>query len=127
MMKVKKVKGLLSHSFPVLDHGEFYEVLLDRVINEIEKKKGVVRVERTKKDVQGFSKNNELNQNTTQRSFRRYIGQEIKRTVWTRDQGRCAFVDSSSGRRCGSQYQFEFDHFKPFSRGGPTSYENLRG
>jgi hypothetical protein len=54
----------------------------------------------------------------------RYIPAAIRRAVWTRDQGCCAFI-GSDGKRCGSRHQLEFDHLEPFARGGATTVENL--
>ena len=47
----------------------------------------------------------------------RYIPARVKRAVWQRDDGRCAwrFVD---GTLCGSRDAIEFDHFRPFAKGG---------
>ena len=46
------------------------------------------------------------------------IPQDIKDKVWNRDGGKCVL--------CGSQYNLEFDHIIPFSKGGATSYRNLQ-
>ena len=56
----------------------------------------------------------------------RYIPASIKREVWRRDLGRCTFTDLSTGRVCGSRYQLQFDHVKPFALGGDHNAENLR-
>jgi hypothetical protein len=56
----------------------------------------------------------------------RYIPAEVKREVWTRDQGRCVYVSSETGRVCGSTHRLQVDHRKPFSHGGPSTLENLR-
>lgn len=47
----------------------------------------------------------------------RYIPARIKRAVWQRDDGRCSwrFPD---GAPCGSRDALEFDHFRPFAKGG---------
>jgi 5-methylcytosine-specific restriction endonuclease McrA len=54
----------------------------------------------------------------------RYIAVEVRKQVWRRDEGRCAFV-SSDGRRCGSTHQLEFHHVQPFAKGGPATASNL--
>ena len=53
-----------------------------------------------------------------------YIPASIRREVWARDGGTCAFV-SHDGRRCGSTYRLDFHHLRPFARGGPSTVENL--
>jgi 5-methylcytosine-specific restriction endonuclease McrA len=54
----------------------------------------------------------------------RYIAVDVRREVWRRDEGRCAYV-SPDGRRCGSTYQLEFHHVEPFAKGGPATVANL--
>jgi hypothetical protein len=56
----------------------------------------------------------------------RYISAATKRSVWHRDGGRCTFVDSKTGRRCGSQHSLEYEHIQPFALGGRSNLENLK-
>jgi 5-methylcytosine-specific restriction endonuclease McrA len=58
-------------------------------------------------------------------SKERYIPSALKRAVWHRDQGRCAF-QSKNGRRCGSRFALEIDHRTPLALGGKTELGNLR-
>ena len=55
----------------------------------------------------------------------RHIPAEVKRAVWARDGGRCAFV-AEGGRRCDERGFLEFDHIVPFAAGGEATVENLR-
>ena len=55
----------------------------------------------------------------------RRIPKSIKREVWRRDQGMCAFV-ASDGTRCGARAWLEYDHVVPAAIGGPSTAENLR-
>ncbi len=56
----------------------------------------------------------------------RYIPQAVKRTVWNRDDGRCAFR-SEDGTVCGSRDSLEFDHIRPFALGGKSNVSyNIR-
>ncbi len=54
----------------------------------------------------------------------RHIPAAVKREVWKRDQGRCAFV-SRSGRRCSSKARLEFHHVHAYALGGPGTVENI--
>ncbi len=53
------------------------------------------------------------------------IPAEVRRQVWERDGGRCAWV-GPDGKRCGSRWQLEVDHVRPPSRGGVATLGNLR-
>ena len=55
---------------------------------------------------------------------RRGIPAAVRKAVWRRDQGSCAFV-STDGRRCGSTYQLELHHVQAFAKGGPATAGNL--
>jgi len=56
----------------------------------------------------------------------RYVPKAIKQKVWRRDQGKCAFV-GSSGKRCNTDYNLQYDHYPvPYARGGPSTESNLR-
>ncbi len=46
----------------------------------------------------------------------RHIPAPVKRTVWKRDGGRCAFVDGK-GRRCSATSGLEFHHIRNWARG----------
>jgi hypothetical protein len=53
----------------------------------------------------------------------RHVPAEVRRVVWARDEGRCAFVGTDG--RCTSTGFLEFHHVHPFARGGPTTADNL--
>lgn len=53
----------------------------------------------------------------------RHIPAAMRRHVWERDEGRCAFVGTHG--RCTETRQLEFHHVVPFARGGPMTVGNL--
>jgi len=55
----------------------------------------------------------------------RHIPAEVKRAVWLRDLGRCAFV-GTGGRRCAERGFLEFHHAHPYSLGGEATVSNIR-
>ena len=55
---------------------------------------------------------------------RRHVPADVKRIVWERDGGQCAFV-SEGGQRCPARTRLEFDHQQPVARGGEATAENL--
>ncbi len=48
----------------------------------------------------------------------RQISQEVKDSVWNRDNGKC--------RECDNNQKLEFDHIIPFSKGGSNTYRNIQ-
>jgi 5-methylcytosine-specific restriction endonuclease McrA len=55
---------------------------------------------------------------------KRHIPAAVRREVFEREGGSCAFV-GEEGRRCGSTVRLEYQHIVPFACGGPSSAENL--
>jgi hypothetical protein len=54
----------------------------------------------------------------------RTIPAEVRRAVWDRDGGACAFV-AAGGKRCGSTRRLELHHLVPHARGGASTIDNL--
>ena len=55
----------------------------------------------------------------------RYIPAAVRRVVWERDGGQCAFV-SADGRRCDERHGLEFHHLWPFAENGKATAENIQ-
>ena len=53
----------------------------------------------------------------------RQISAAVRREVWVRDEGRCAFAGANG--RCRETGRLEFHHLIPFARGGPATVENI--
>ncbi len=56
----------------------------------------------------------------------RHIPKANRNLVLERDQRACQFKNFETGKTCGSRYQIEIDHIKPFAMGGSHEVENLR-
>ena len=54
----------------------------------------------------------------------RFIPAPVRRAVYERAGGRCAFVDAS-GRRCESRRRLEFHHRHPHGHGGDRTLSNI--
>jgi len=54
----------------------------------------------------------------------RYIPAAVRRAVWLRDGGRCAFV-AANGHRCEEASRLEFHHKVPFADGGQPTPANV--
>jgi hypothetical protein len=55
----------------------------------------------------------------------RHVPAEVRRAVWLRDGGQCAFV-GTNGRRCGERAFLEFHHVKPWAVGGGPTVDNVQ-
>jgi len=53
------------------------------------------------------------------------IPAEVRRQVWERDGGCCAWT-GPDGRRCNSRWQLEVDHLDPAGRGGKATLDRCR-
>jgi hypothetical protein len=53
----------------------------------------------------------------------RHIPRAVKRAVWQRDGGQCAFV--SANRRCEERTFLEFHHIRPYAKQGPATIANI--
>jgi hypothetical protein len=54
----------------------------------------------------------------------RYVPVTVRKEVWMRDGGCCAFV-GSTGHRCNSRHQVQLHHLDPFAKGGLATAANL--
>jgi hypothetical protein len=54
------------------------------------------------------------------------ISVHIKRRLWARDQGRCAFLDPLTHARCSATHHLEIDHIEARALGGSNELSNLR-
>ncbi len=110
--KLRRAQELLRHRIPAGDVAEIFDMALDLLVRDLENKKFAA----TDRPRRGGPANVRLS---------RHIAAEVKRAVWQRDQGRCAFV-SPSGARCTEQGQLEFDHIQPHGDGGGGTVDNVR-
>jgi hypothetical protein len=107
--KLQQARQLLSHAIPNGDLGELMQRALDALLEkETRRRFGAGRPRQRRKLQEGS----------------RHIPVEVRRAVWERDGGQCAFVDSE-GRRCGERCFLTFEHRQPFACGGPPTTENL--
>jgi hypothetical protein len=118
----RRVQDLLRHRLPSGDPGAIFERALAMLVIQLEKKKhGGRDAARTARAVTSLLSRPPAF--TLRRS--RHIPRGIRKSVWKRDGGRCAFV-SASGRRCRETGFLEFHHVVPFADGGETSTANLQ-
>ena len=110
--KLERARALLRHQIPDGDPA----AVIDRALTLL-----VAEAERTKF---AATKRKESHRPAAPaRRHSRRIPNAIRRAVWSRDQGRCAFAAPSG--RCGETAFLEFHHVVPFATGGASTVENL--
>jgi hypothetical protein len=55
----------------------------------------------------------------------RHVPAAVKRAVWVRDLGRCAYV-GAEGHRCDERAFLQFHHVRPYAVGGAPTVENTQ-
>ena len=107
--KLRRAQDLLRHTVPNGDPAMIFERALGLLVDQLER----ARMAKTASP--------RVAQAVKQGS--RYVPASVKRQVWERDGGRCAF--SGAEGRCTETGFLEYHHLVPFASGGETSAGNL--
>jgi len=107
--KLRQVQDLLRHSIPNGDPATIFDRALTLLLAELSKTK--------------FSAASRPRAGRQTRPGSRHISAAVKREVWHRDGGRCAFRGEQG--RCTETGFLEFHHVVPYAKGGATNKENL--
>jgi hypothetical protein len=108
--KLRLAKDMLGHAVPTGDEA----VVLDRALTAL-----LVDLARSR-----FGATDRPRPAPGTSSGSRHIPAEVKRAVWVRDLGRCAFVGTPA-RRCEERRFLEFHHVKPYAVGGEATLANV--
>ena len=108
---LRYAQALLGHRVPAGDVAQVFKLALQAFIPQLEQ--GKFAATSNPRPGRGSSRNP------------RYIPADVKRAVWARDGGRCAFV-SETGHRCEATSRLEFDHVLEVARGGEATVEGIR-
>jgi len=110
--KIEKLKSLKGH-----EKKDFIVILEELVDHELKRIDPMTRINSRKQaaPAQELSKNHS-----------RYVSARDKSEVWKTHEGRCAFKDLLTGKRCEATRYLEIDHIVPFALGGLTTKDNLR-
>jgi hypothetical protein len=109
--KLRHAQDLLGHAVPGGDLAQVFDRALTVLVEDLQRRK--------------FASTKRPGKSRGQKEDSRNIPAPVRRAVWTRDGGRCAFV-ASSGRRCDERRRLEFHHVQPYGAGGRPTVENLR-
>jgi hypothetical protein len=107
---LRSLQNLLSHQIPDGNEVKILERALSALLREVEKQK--------------LAATDKPRASRPTRPGSRHIPAEVKRAVWARDGGRCAFV-GENGHRCTARRFLQWHHVHPHGDGGPTTIQNI--
>jgi len=107
--KLRRARDLLRHSIPDGDIAAILDRALTLLLTDVEKR----RCGAATRPRQCFEEGGST----------RYIPAAVKREVWRRDEGRCAFIGGT--RRCTETAFLEFHHVVPYADGGAATVRNI--
>jgi hypothetical protein len=120
--KLRLAQDLLAHRIPDGDPAAIIDLALTVLVEKLAKQK-IAATPSPRASRRPAPRSNHGSQGS--RNSSRHIPAEVKRQVWKRDGGRCAFM-SRDGRRCTERRFLEFHHVEPYALGGPATVENIR-
>ena len=109
--KLARARDLLRHTIPNGDLAAIVDRALTSLVNQLERR----RIGRAARPSTARA--------AATRSHGRHIPAGVRRVVWARDQGRCAFIGAHG--RCHETGFLEYHHVVPFAAGGLTDAANL--
>jgi len=117
--KLRLAQELLRHQIPDGDIAQVIDRALSALLKDLKRQKFATTDQpsgRTSGRVPG---------DRGAASRTRHIPAEVRRKVWARDGGRCAFV-ARNGHRCTERGLLEFHHIVPCSAGGEATADNIQ-
>ena len=110
--KFRRAQALLRHVLPSGDAAAIFDRAITLLVQDLERRRFA---ETSSPRMQ--------TQSTTGNGGSRHIRAAVRREVWRRDQGRCAFVGREG--RCREAACLEFHHVEPYAAGGGSTVANL--
>jgi hypothetical protein len=115
--KIRMATDRLRHAVPGGDMGEVIDRALSALLEQLARQKFAA--------VQSQRSRRRKSPDDDRHGHTRHIPAAVKRTVWLRDGGRCAFV-SKGLRRCSERGRLEFHHVQPYAVGGTATVDNIQ-
>jgi hypothetical protein len=109
--KMRLAKDMLAHAVPGGDDAEVLDRAFTALLGELAKKK--------------FAATSTPGRSRARKRGARNPSAAVKRAVWLRDLGRCAFV-GPGGHRCGERRFVEFHHIDPYALGGAATVDAIQ-
>jgi hypothetical protein len=108
--RLRRAQDLLRHVLPTGDVAAIVERALALLVADLERKKTAATTRPRAA--------------RAARPHTRHIPAAVRRAVWARDGGQCAFVGTTG--RCTERGFLEYHHVVPFADGGAATVENLQ-
>ena len=105
-----RVQALLRHTIPSGDPAAIFDWALNALQHELER--------------QRCAETRSPRQPRAMTDGSRYVPAAVRRHVWRRDEGRCAFVGRNG--RCTERGFLEFHHVQPYAAGGAATSDNIQ-
>jgi len=119
--KLRRVQGFLRREIPDGDPGAIFDRAPSLLLETVEKKKlGAAARPRSRASIRPGTDGSVGKPALRSRD----VPREVKRAVWRRDAGQCAFV-APGGRRCSERTFLEFHHVQPHAKQGPATVANI--
>ena len=112
-VKLERLQALMRSSVPDADLARIIDIAVTEKLQRVEAKR-FGKAQAPRRDLA----------ETDMTPSSRHIPAAVRRLVYERDGGRCAYRDKY-GRRCDKRHDLEFHHKQPFARGGDHSPANL--
>jgi hypothetical protein len=107
--KLRRVQALGRHLTPSGDPAAIFDRGLTLLVQDLERRRcAAVRSPRAARETVGGS---------------RHIPASVKREVWRRDDGRCAYTGRDG--RCKERSFLEYHHVQPYAAGGAATSANI--
>ena len=110
--KLRRAQDLLRHTIPNGDPAVIFDRALTLLLMSLEKEKTKLAAVTRPQAPRASAKRS------------RHIPAPVRREVWKRDDGQCAFLGRDG--RCTERGFLEFHHVIPYALDGPTTAENLQ-
>jgi hypothetical protein len=108
--RFRRAQALLRHAVPSGDAAEIFDRALILLVEQLER--------------QRFAQTSRPRAARPSMPGTRHIPAAVRRAVWRRDGGRCAFVGTNG--RCRETAFLEFHHLEPYAVGGEATVENVQ-
>ena len=107
--KFRRAQALLRHALPSGDAAEIFDRAVTLLVDQLER--------------QRFAQTERARAPKLSPGPSRHIPAAVRRAVWRRDGGCCAFVGTEG--RCGERGFLELHHVEPYAVGGAATVENI--